>query len=129
MNNASKFSRDILRLYIGKIRLKKPSEVAQTNADKKNRASHTVLEKTEHNKEIKFTEREIQIGIFLLEKMSYRLIGERLFLSYRTIEIYVSQMRKKLACQSRSELCERLAEIPKFLEIGRKIMASGRIKP
>jgi DNA-binding CsgD family transcriptional regulator len=50
------------------------------------------------------TERELEIGRHILAGLTYRQIGERLFLSAKTVEHHVARMRQRLGVNSRDEL-------------------------
>ena len=51
-----------------------------------------------------FTERELEIGQFILAGLTYKQIGERLYLSAKTVEHHVARMRQRLGVASRDEL-------------------------
>jgi len=55
--------------------------------------------------------REISCAKLLLQGKSARLIGEELFLSPRTVETYLQQLKDKLHCQSKVELINTLIEL------------------
>ena len=54
--------------------------------------------------------REIQIIEHLLEGMTSEEIGETIFLSSRTVEDYLSQLREKFNVKSKSKLIRKLRE-------------------
>jgi DNA-binding CsgD family transcriptional regulator len=51
-----------------------------------------------------FTERELEIGQFILAGLTYKQIGQRLYLSAKTVEHHVARMRQRLGVASREEL-------------------------
>jgi DNA-binding NarL/FixJ family response regulator len=51
-----------------------------------------------------FTERELEIGEFILAGLTYKQIGQRLYLSAKTVEHHVARMRQRLGVASRDEL-------------------------
>ena len=54
--------------------------------------------------DIYFTRREVDVAQ-LLHHYKYREIGDKLNISRRTAEYYVMNMKKKLHCRSKRELC------------------------
>jgi DNA-binding NarL/FixJ family response regulator len=50
------------------------------------------------------TSREVDVLALIMEGLSNRLIGERLYLSPKTVEKHVEHLMDKLAVVSRSEL-------------------------
>ncbi len=50
------------------------------------------------------TEREREIGALLLDGLTYKQVGTRLYLSAKTVEHYVARMRQRLGVTSRDEL-------------------------
>jgi DNA-binding CsgD family transcriptional regulator len=50
------------------------------------------------------TEREKEIGRLLLEGLTYKQVGARLYLSAKTVEHYVARLRQRLGATSRDEL-------------------------
>lgn len=55
-----------------------------------------------------FSERELEIGRFILAGLTYKQIGERLFISAKTVEHHVARMRQRLAAATRGELFEHI---------------------
>ena len=51
-----------------------------------------------------FTERELEIGQHILAGLTYKQIGQRLYLSAKTVEHHVARMRQRLGVASRDEL-------------------------
>ncbi|GAA4541584.1 LuxR C-terminal-related transcriptional regulator [Pseudonocardia xishanensis] len=50
------------------------------------------------------SEREREVAALVLEGLTYKQIGERLFISAKTVEHHVARMRQRLGAQSRGEL-------------------------
>ena len=51
-----------------------------------------------------FTERELEIGRHILAGLTYKQIGQRLYLSAKTVEHHVARMRQRRGVASRDEL-------------------------
>jgi DNA-binding CsgD family transcriptional regulator len=58
--------------------------------------------------ESRLSEREQEVADLVLAGMTYKQIGDRLFISAKTVEHHVARMRQRLNCGSRSELLARL---------------------
>jgi DNA-binding CsgD family transcriptional regulator len=56
------------------------------------------------------TPQELQIARLAAERLTYREIGDRLFLSHRTIESHVYRIFPKLGITTRNQLRDALAE-------------------
>ncbi|MDQ3154063.1 MAG: LuxR C-terminal-related transcriptional regulator, partial [Actinomycetota bacterium] len=54
------------------------------------------------------SDREIEVGQLILSGLTYKQIGERLFISAKTVEHHVARMRQRLGVGSRNELFARL---------------------
>ncbi|HWO64089.1 MAG TPA: helix-turn-helix transcriptional regulator, partial [Umezawaea sp.] len=57
------------------------------------------------------SEREQEVAALVLEGLTYKEIGDRLFISGKTVEHHVTRMRQKLGCHSRRELLVTLGEL------------------
>ncbi len=57
---------------------------------------------------VKFTEREIDILRLYYKGCSAKNVAQRLFLSTRTVENYLANIKEKLLCENKSELINRL---------------------
>ncbi|GAB3813817.1 helix-turn-helix transcriptional regulator [Micromonospora zhanjiangensis] len=57
------------------------------------------------------SEREREVAGLVLDGLTYRQIGDRLFISAKTVEHHVARMRSRLNCTSRPDLLARLREI------------------
>lgn len=57
---------------------------------------------------VSFTNREIACAKLLLKGNSARLIGEQLFLSRRTVETHLQNLKDKLQCRTKAELISQL---------------------
>ncbi|GAA5197233.1 helix-turn-helix transcriptional regulator [Rugosimonospora acidiphila] len=57
------------------------------------------------------SERERQVADLVLAGMTYRQIGDQLYISPKTVEHHVARMRQRLGCASRSELLATLRTI------------------
>lgn len=57
------------------------------------------------------SERELEVAALVVAGLTYRQIGDRLFISPKTIEHHVARMRQRLGCDSRADLLVRLKEL------------------
>lgn len=57
------------------------------------------------------SDREREVAALVLEGLTYRQIGERLFISAKTVEHHVARMRQRLGSGSRGELFAHLRQI------------------
>jgi DNA-binding CsgD family transcriptional regulator len=57
------------------------------------------------------SDREREVAQLVLEGLTYRQIGERLFISAKTVEHHVARMRQRLGSGSRGELFAHLRQI------------------
>jgi len=56
----------------------------------------------------RLSEREREVAELVLAGLTYKQIGDQLFISAKTVEHHVARMRQRLSCASRSELLARL---------------------
>ncbi len=76
------------------------------------------------NQDVYFTYREMEIVMHLFEPLTYKVIGQRMGLSDRTVECHVRRMRIKLGCKDRFDLIETVMVLPvvrefkKYYELG-----------
>lgn len=68
------------------------------------------------NQDIYFTYREMEIAMHLFEPLTYKVIGQMLGLSDRTVECHVRRMRIKLGCRDRFELIDRIMSLSTVME-------------
>lgn len=59
----------------------------------------------------RLSDRELEVAELVLAGLTYKQIGDRLFISAKTVEHHVARMRQRLNCASRSELLARLRTI------------------
>jgi DNA-binding CsgD family transcriptional regulator len=57
------------------------------------------------------SEREQEVASLVLAGLTYRQVGDRLFISAKTVEHHMARMRQRLGCTSRSELLDQLRVI------------------
>jgi DNA-binding CsgD family transcriptional regulator len=57
------------------------------------------------------SDREREVAALVLEGLTYRQIGERLFISAKTVEHHVARMRQRLGSESRGELFAHLRAV------------------
>jgi DNA-binding CsgD family transcriptional regulator len=57
------------------------------------------------------SDREVEVATLVLEGLTYKQIGERLFISAKTVEHHVARMRQRLGSTSRTELMAHLRMI------------------
>lgn len=58
--------------------------------------------------EVNLSERELQVAELVVSGMTYKDVGDRLFISAKTVEHHVARMRQRLGATSRSELLSQL---------------------
>jgi DNA-binding CsgD family transcriptional regulator len=58
--------------------------------------------------EVSLSERELQVAELVVSGLTYKDVGDRLFISAKTVEHHVARMRQRLGASSRSELLSRL---------------------
>jgi DNA-binding CsgD family transcriptional regulator len=61
--------------------------------------------------ESRLSDREQEVAELVLAGLTYKQIGDRLFISAKTVEHHVARMRSRLNCANRSELLARLRAI------------------
>jgi DNA-binding CsgD family transcriptional regulator len=59
----------------------------------------------------RLSRREQEVARLVVGGMTYREIGDRLFISAKTVEHHVARMRQRLGCANRRELLARLREL------------------
>ncbi|MDX3658453.1 LuxR C-terminal-related transcriptional regulator [Streptomyces sp. ID05-26A] len=59
----------------------------------------------------KLSDREREVARLVLEGMTYKQVGDRLFISAKTVEHHVARMRQRLGAASRSDLLAQLRHI------------------
>ncbi|GGS26529.1 helix-turn-helix transcriptional regulator [Actinokineospora fastidiosa] len=59
----------------------------------------------------RLSERELQVAGLVLAGMTYRQIGDRLFISAKTVEHHMARMRSRLGAASRADLLARLRDL------------------
>ena len=52
----------------------------------------------------RLSEREREVGALLLSGITYRDIGERLFISAKTVEHHVARIKRRLGAETRTEM-------------------------
>ncbi|EHR51318.1 response regulator containing a CheY-like receiver domain and an HTH DNA-binding domain [Saccharomonospora marina XMU15] len=57
------------------------------------------------------SEREREVAELVVDGFTYKEIGQRLFISAKTVEYHVARMRQRFGCTSRSDLLERLRSL------------------
>jgi DNA-binding CsgD family transcriptional regulator len=56
----------------------------------------------------RLSDREQEVADLVLAGLTYKQIGDRLFISAKTVEHHVARMRQRLNCANRAELLARL---------------------
>jgi DNA-binding CsgD family transcriptional regulator len=59
----------------------------------------------------KLSDREREVAELVVGGLTYKQVGDRLFISAKTVEHHVARMRQRLGCSSRAELLEQLRQI------------------
>lgn len=54
------------------------------------------------------SERELEVGQLILAGLTHKQVGERLFISAKTVEHHVARIRRRLGAESRSEMLSML---------------------
>lgn len=54
------------------------------------------------------SDREREVAELIVDGLTYKEVGQRLFISAKTVEYHVARMRQRLGCSSRSDLLEQL---------------------
>ncbi|GGM33945.1 helix-turn-helix transcriptional regulator [Longimycelium tulufanense] len=54
------------------------------------------------------SDRELEVAELVVAGLTYKQVGERLFISAKTVEHHVARIRQRLGCTTRSELIEEL---------------------
>jgi DNA-binding CsgD family transcriptional regulator len=57
------------------------------------------------------SEREREVAALVLAGLTYKQVGDRLFISAKTVEHHVARMRQKLGATSRAELFDQLRQL------------------
>jgi DNA-binding CsgD family transcriptional regulator len=66
---------------------------------------------TPGGQERSLSEREQQVADLVLAGLTYKQIGDRLYISAKTVEHHMARMRQRLGCSDRRDLLARLREI------------------
>ncbi|WP_460444148.1 LuxR C-terminal-related transcriptional regulator, partial [Amycolatopsis cihanbeyliensis] len=56
----------------------------------------------------RLSERELQVAELVVAGLTYKQVGDRLFISAKTVEHHMARMRQRLGAASRGELLSRL---------------------
>lgn len=72
------------------------------------RRTAETVEDTNVPAEVTLSERELQVAELVVSGMTYKDVGDRLFISAKTVEHHVARMRQRLGASSRSELLSQL---------------------
>ncbi|WP_216213348.1 helix-turn-helix domain-containing protein [Amycolatopsis aidingensis] len=59
----------------------------------------------------RLSERELQVAELVVAGLTYRQVGDRLFISAKTVEHHMARMRQRLGAASRAELLSRLRSV------------------
>lgn len=98
-----------IRIKIMPVRLLKPTttdgapKVEQAIIEKRLLKSKWLTKNDLHLKKINFSNREASCIHFYLQGMNAREIGEKMFISTRTVEDHIKRIKQKLSVNSRSE--------------------------
>ncbi|SDD63386.1 helix-turn-helix transcriptional regulator [Actinokineospora iranica] len=66
---------------------------------------------TDHSGAARLSEREAQVAGLVLDGLTYKQIGDRLFISAKTVEHHMARMRSRLGATSRSDLLSQLRSL------------------
>ena len=100
--------------------IKVENQLARAKALLKEGAKKLIFSIIAGNVEIKLSHREIQCLFFLTKGMSAKQTAYALYLSQRTVETYLNQLKKKLKCRTKLQLLsalskENIIKIEKYL--------------
>jgi DNA-binding CsgD family transcriptional regulator len=70
-----------------------------------------VVDEPEETDDGPLSDREREVAALVVEGLTYKQIGERLFISAKTVEHHVARMRQRLGSSSRGELFAHLRQI------------------
>ncbi|XVS65076.1 LuxR C-terminal-related transcriptional regulator [Actinosynnema sp. CA-299493] len=59
----------------------------------------------------KLSDREREVAELVVNGLTYKQVGDRLFISAKTVEHHVARIRQRLGCTSRAELLDQLRQI------------------
>jgi DNA-binding CsgD family transcriptional regulator len=79
--------------------------------------------------ESRLSEREQEVAELVLAGLTYKQIGDRLFISAKTVEHHVARMRQRLNCANRSELLARLRAMAEDRAGGEAVRAPWPRRP
>lgn len=57
------------------------------------------------------SDREREVAALVVAGLTYKQVGDRLFISAKTVEHHVARMRQKLGATSRAELFDQLRQL------------------
>ena len=60
---------------------------------------------------VRLSDREVQVAELVVAGMTYKQVGDRLFISAKTVEHHMARMRQRIGATSRSELLSQLREL------------------
>ncbi|WP_018686444.1 helix-turn-helix transcriptional regulator [Actinokineospora enzanensis] len=65
----------------------------------------------DHSGMVRLSERELQVAELVLVGLTYKQVGDRLFISAKTVEHHMARMRARLGANSRGELLAQLRDL------------------
>jgi len=90
-------------------------QVHGTSTTRENPFAHCVwsfVDLSDHRPVVKFTRRERQIAMLIVEGLSNKQIGQRFSISHRTVEAHRSRMMEKVGAKTSSEFFVKIAGLP-----------------
>jgi len=60
---------------------------------------------------VRLSEREVQVAELVVAGMTYKQVGDQLFISAKTVEHHMARMRQRIGATSRSDLLSQLREL------------------
>lgn len=79
------------------------------------------------SQELYFTYREMEIAMFLFQPLTYKVIGDKMDLSDRTVECHVRRMRIKVGCKDRFELIDRIGSLEAVVSFKREYLSHHNV--
>ncbi|MGA8987244.1 helix-turn-helix transcriptional regulator [Aeromicrobium sp.] len=72
--------------------------------DRVSRADHVAITGTESEPSSALTDREWEVAVMVADGLAYREIGERLFISPKTVEHHVARIRRRIGVDNRQDM-------------------------
>jgi len=77
----------------------------------KNKNNKTRIDLSHHYPDIYFTMREAECVYLLIKYETRKTIGKKLGISFRTVDYYLENVKRKLDCKTKRSLCVAMEKI------------------